>query len=174
MAARAERGRRVDFQNAAALRVVHGFPRGLDHERMADRERLEILLPAPFPVLLTGERGFGDEPSPCVLLVACLEVFERSAQRGVLLRARLIVRKVNLQTSLLRTLFAHKLLVNIIPVDLGVLEELLEIGRVLQNVALDAVILQNRLDRADARGGGVDGDLSPVHPYLAPPFIYAV
>lgn len=66
---------------------------------------------------------------------------------GVLLRARLIVRKVNLQTGLLRTLFAHKLLVNIIPVDLGVLEELLEIGRVLQNVALDAVILQNRLDR---------------------------
>ena len=61
-----------------------------------------------------------------------------------------------------------------LPGGCGTLEELLEIGRVLQNVALDAVILQNRLDRADARGGGVDGDLSPVHPYLAPPFIYAV
>ena len=132
---------------------------------MADRERLEILLPAPLPVLLTGERGLGDQTAPGMLLVARLEVFERGAQRRILLRAGLIIRKINLQTGLLCALFAHQILVNIVPVDLGILEKFLKVCGILEHIALDAVVLQNRLDRADALGGGVDGDFSPVHPF---------
>ena len=159
----AEGRRRVDLKNTAALRVLNRLPRGLDHKAASHRERLEILLPAPLPVLLTGQRGFGTQSAPGVLLIACLEVFQRGTDIRVLLCTLVAVRQIDLQTGFLRALLAHEILVYIVPVYFGVLEKFFKIRRILEHIAFYAVVLEQCLDRTDALGRRVDRNFSPVH-----------
>ena len=84
MASRAEARGRVDLQDPPPRRVVHRLPRRFDHKGFSHRERLEILLPAPFPILLAGQGCLGAQAPPGVLGVARLEVFQRSAQFCIL------------------------------------------------------------------------------------------
>ena len=163
MATGAEGRRRVDLKNTAALRVLNRLPRGLDHKAASHRERLEILLPAPLPVLLTGQRGFGTQSAPGVLLIACLEVFQRGTDIRVLLCTLVAVRQIDFETGLLCTLLAHQILVYIVPVYFGVLEKFFKIRRILKHIAFYAVVLEQCLDRTDALGRRVDRNFSPVH-----------
>ena len=87
-----------------------------------------------------------------------LQAFERCADAGVLLRALAAVRQVYFQAGLLRALFAHQILVYIIPVYLGILQKFLKIRSVLQHIAFHAMLLQERFHRPDTGRCGIDCD----------------
>ena len=57
----------------------------------------------------------------------------------------------------------HQALVHIVPVDGGIGEKVLEVGRILDHHLVDAVGHQEAGDNFNPFGGGLDADFCPVH-----------
>ena len=117
----AERGRRVDLQNLTCAGVVYGLPRRLNQELFTHREGLKILLPAPFPVFLTGHALVGHQSAEHIVGIGCLECGETIIERCDLRSAVVRALNVDLELGLLSAQLLAQLFVYIIPVNLGIL-----------------------------------------------------
>ena len=117
----AERGRRVDLQNLTCAGVVYGLPRRLNQELFTHRERLKILLPAPFPVFLTSHALVGHQSAEYVVGISRLACGQTVIERCNLRSAVVRVLNVDLELGFLSAQLLAQLLVYIIPVDLGIL-----------------------------------------------------
>ena len=72
------------------------------------------------------------------------------------------VRQIELDTGITMC-HLHQFVIHIVPVDGGVFQKILKIGRVFNHDAADTVCHQKTIDNFNACGCGFDRNFSPVH-----------